>query len=105
MKKIKCGDQIEKCKFFPKNNFSKVISEDELLNLDTKYFDDFISQIPTIKRNILDYKKEKDIINTFMKFYDKIIDILEIELKKIKISTYIKNNVFYFVNGCCNCVS
>ncbi|MBU0278311.1 undecaprenyldiphospho-muramoylpentapeptide beta-N-acetylglucosaminyltransferase [Gemella sp. zg-570] len=71
------GDQIENASFFEKNNFAKVINENDLPNLDTKYFDDFSSNIPTIKNNMINYKKEKDIINTSKKFYNKILDILE----------------------------
>ena len=70
------GDQIENAKFFEKNNFSKVIFEEEFVDLDLTEIDEFYNNLDQYKKSMIEYKKEKKVINNVIDFYKKILNIV-----------------------------
>lgn len=72
------GDQIENAKFFEKNGFSKVVTEDILPSFTVEQLEEFEKKISAIKSNMTKYKKEKNIINSVEEFQRRIIDEVEV---------------------------
>ena len=70
------GDQIENAKFFEKNNFSKVVAEEELSNFTVSDLDEFYNNLAFYKESMTNYKKEKAVINSVETFYEKILNVL-----------------------------
>ncbi|AME09790.1 MULTISPECIES: undecaprenyldiphospho-muramoylpentapeptide beta-N-acetylglucosaminyltransferase [Gemella] len=70
------GDQIENAKFFEKNNFSKVIFEEEFVDLDLTEIGEFYNNLDRYKKSMIEYKKEKKVINNVTDFYKKILNIV-----------------------------
>lgn len=66
------GDQIENARFFEKNNFSKVVSEEDFEKLPLEQIDIFYSNLNTYKEAMIEYKKEKKVINNVEDFYNRI---------------------------------
>lgn len=71
------GDQVDNSKFFEENGFSKVIFEEDLSTNSVKEIIDFFDESKYIKKNIIEYKNKKKLINSVQDFYKKIIDVLE----------------------------
>lgn len=68
------GDQIENALFFEKNNFSKVISEENFEKLNLSEIDEFFNNLSKYKEAMKIYKDEKKVINSVEDFYEKILE-------------------------------
>lgn len=67
------GDQLENARFFEKQGFSKVVLEEQLENFELSSLDKFYSELEKYKKNMIEYKNSKNVINNVENFYDKII--------------------------------
>ena len=70
------GDQIENARFFEKNSFAKVVSEEEFASLKVSEIDDFYNNLAQYKDAMKRYKEEKKVINSVDDFYKKILKIV-----------------------------
>lgn len=70
------GDQIENARFFEKNSFAKVVSEEEFASLKVSEIDDFYNNLAQYKEAMKRYKEEKKVINSVDDFYKKILKIV-----------------------------
>ena len=70
------GDQIENARFFEKNSFAKVVSEEEFASLKVSEIDDFYKNLAQYKDAMKRYKEEKKVINSVDDFYKKILKIV-----------------------------
>ena len=70
------GDQIENARFFEKNGFAKVMSEEEFASLKLSEIDDFYNNLAQYKDAMKRYKEEKKVINSVDDFYKKILKIV-----------------------------
>lgn len=70
------GDQIENAKFFEQNNFAKVVSEEKLPTFTVEDVNNFYSELDSYKQAMINYKKEKKVINSVNNFYEKIITVV-----------------------------
>ena len=70
------GDQIENARFFEKNSFAKVVSEEEFASLKVSEIDDFYNDLAQYKDAMKRYKEEKKVINSVDDFYKKILKIV-----------------------------
>lgn len=68
------GDQIENARFFEKNNFAKVFSEEQFSVLDLSKIDEFYDNLSKYKDSMISYKNEKNVINNVENFYNKILN-------------------------------
>lgn len=72
------GDQVDNAKFFEKNGFSKVVTEEMLPSKLLNEIDIFTYKLEIYKENMKKYKEQKKVINSAKEFYDKIISNLEV---------------------------
>ncbi|MGX7112629.1 undecaprenyldiphospho-muramoylpentapeptide beta-N-acetylglucosaminyltransferase [Gemella cuniculi] len=70
------GDQIENARFFGKNNFSIVFSEEDFSTLELGEIDKFYNNLDIYKKSMKEYKEEKKVINDVTDFYEKILNIV-----------------------------
>ena len=68
------GDQIENARFFEKNGFAKVVTEEDLPTLSVAQINEFYDNIDTYKNSMKIYKEEKRVINDVNDFYNKILE-------------------------------